>query len=78
MADTAPVMIWVSGPDKRGTFFNKAWLDFTGRTMEQECGEGWISGVHPDDLDYCLSSCGASFNARRAFRPRGSFEQLRA
>jgi two-component system cell cycle sensor histidine kinase/response regulator CckA len=68
MADTAPVMIWVSGPDKLGTSFNKAWLDFTGRTMEQEFGEGWISGVHPDDLDHCLSTCGASFDARRAFQ----------
>jgi len=68
MADTAPVMIWLSGPDKLGTFFNKAWLDFTGRTMEQECEQGWISGVHPDDLDHCLSTCGAAFHARRAFQ----------
>jgi PAS domain S-box-containing protein len=68
MADTAPVMIWASGPDQLGTFFNKAWLDFTGRTMEQECGEGWISRVHPDDLDHCLSICGASFSARRPFQ----------
>ena len=68
MADMAPVMIWVSGPDKLGTFFNKAWLDFTGRTMGQELGEGWISGVHPDDLDHCLSTCSTSFDARRAFQ----------
>jgi PAS domain S-box-containing protein len=68
MADTAPVMIWVSGPDNLGTFFNKAWLDFTGRTMEEEVGEGWINGVHSDDLDYCLGACGASFEARRAFQ----------
>jgi PAS domain S-box-containing protein len=68
MADTAPVMIWVSGPDNLGTFFNKAWLDFTGRTMEEEVGEGWINGVHSDDLDYCLGTCGASFEARRAFQ----------
>ena len=68
IADTAPVMIWVSGPDNLGTFFNTAWLDFTGRTMEQELGEGWISSVHPDDLNHCLATCGASFTARQAFQ----------
>ncbi len=68
MADTAPVMIWASGPDKLCTFFNKVWLDFTGRTMEQELGEGWAKGVHPDDLDRCVGTYSASFDARRRFR----------
>jgi PAS domain S-box-containing protein len=68
MADTAPVMIWVSGPDKGCTFFNKTWLGFTGRTIEQELGNGWVEGVHPDDLDRCLATYSSSFEAQHRFR----------
>ena len=68
MADAAPVMIWVSGPDKGCIFFNKVWLDFTGRTMEQEVGDGWVEGVHPDDRDRCLAIYSSSFEARRSFQ----------
>jgi len=68
MADTAPVLIWVSGPDKLCTFFNKPWLQFTGRTIEQEMGNGWATGVHPDDLDRCLATYSWSFDTRCSFR----------
>ena len=68
MADTTPVMMWVTGPDKLCTFFNKAWLEFTGRSMEQELGNGWIAGVHPDDVDRCVATYTESFDARRSFR----------
>jgi PAS domain S-box-containing protein len=64
MADTAPVMICASGPDKLATFFNAGWLTFTGRPMEQELGYGWTESVHPDDVDACLATYSASFEAR--------------
>jgi PAS domain S-box-containing protein len=67
VADTAPVLIWMSGPDKLCTFFNQGWLRFTGRSMEQELGEGWVSGVHPDDVKRCLEVYSASFDARAEF-----------
>src|SRR5881398_1054 len=67
MADTAPVMIWLSGPNKACTFFNKGWLDFTGRKLEQELGNGWADGVHREDFDRCHDIYGNSFDARQPF-----------
>jgi two-component system, LuxR family, sensor kinase FixL len=67
VADAAPVLIWMSGPDKLCTFFNKGWLDFTGRSLEQELGNGWAEGVHREDFDRCLDIYGNSFDARQSF-----------
>ncbi len=67
MASTAPVMIWMSGPDKLCTFFNKGWLDFTGRSLEQELGNGWAEGVYREDFDRCLEVYVNSFDARQPF-----------
>src|SRR5437660_3498397 len=67
VADAAPVLIWMSGPDKLCTFFNKGWLDFTGRKLEQELGNGWADGVHREDLDRCHDIHKHSFDARQPF-----------
>jgi PAS domain S-box-containing protein len=55
MADAAPVLLWMSGPDSPRTFVNQTWLTFTGRTLEQEVGTGWAAGVHQDDWERCLA-----------------------
>ena len=67
VADSAPVLIWMAGVDKRCTFFNKPWLDFTGRTADQEMGDGWTAGVHPEDLARCVNGYAGAFDARRPF-----------
>ncbi len=67
MADSAPVLLWMAGTDTLCTFFNKPWLDFTGRTLEQEVGNGWTEGLHPDDFQRCLDMYLSAFEARRNF-----------
>lgn len=62
-----PALIWRSRLDKLCDYFNKTWLEFTGRTMEQEFGNGWTEGVHPDDFDLCLKTYVESFDKREAF-----------
>jgi PAS domain S-box-containing protein len=67
MADRAPVLIWMSGLDKGCHYFNKTWLDFTGRTLDQEVGNSWVEGVHPDELKHCLEVYKTAFDARQPF-----------
>ena len=67
MADSAPVLIWISDSDKLCSYFNQKWLDFTGRTMDQECGNGWYEGVHPDDQEFCMATYLSAFAERRPF-----------
>jgi PAS domain S-box-containing protein len=68
MADTAPVLIWMTGTDGLCNYFNKPWLEFTGRTTEQEVGLGWTQGVHPDDVQGCFDGFLPAFQARKPFR----------
>jgi PAS domain S-box-containing protein len=68
MTDAAPVLIWMSGPDKLCTFFNQGWLEFTGRSLESELGNGWAQGVHSKDLAGCLETYTTAFHQREPFR----------
>ena len=67
MADTAPVLIWMASVDKVCSFFNQRWLDFTGRTLEEEMGNGWTEGIHPEDFQHSVDTYAIAFDARQTF-----------
>lgn len=67
ITDATPVLVWMSGTDKLCTYFNRSWLDFVGRTLEQELGNGWAENVHPDDVERCLQIYVSSFDNRQPF-----------
>jgi PAS domain S-box-containing protein len=67
ITDASPVLVWMSGTDRLCYYFNKGWLDFVGRTLEQESGNGWTENVHPEDFDHCMQIYISNFDARRPF-----------
>ena len=67
VADSAPVMIWLSDAERRCEFVNRGWRDFTGRTLEQERGRGWVEGVHPDDEPHRGEISDAAIPARQPY-----------
>ncbi len=68
VANTAPVLIWMSGPDKLCTYFNQPWLGFTGLPIEAQLGNGWAEFVHPEDLKTCMDTYTEAFDRREQFQ----------
>ncbi|MFW7379040.1 MAG: response regulator [Oligoflexus sp.] len=68
MADCAPVLIWMSDATTNSTFFNKGWLDFTGRSLEEEYGKGWTKSLHPDDFEEVMQTYLTAFHARQEYK----------
>jgi PAS domain S-box-containing protein len=68
MADSAPVMIWLSGVDGNAEWFGRSWLEFTGRTLEEQVGDQWMSVIHPEDVDRALATFRTHSDTRESFR----------
>ena len=67
MADQTPVPLWMSDPDRRYVYVNRAWLAFTGRALDDELGDGWTAGIHPEDFGPRQAAFAEAFDARQSF-----------
>jgi PAS domain S-box-containing protein len=67
VANAAPVLIWSANSEKERNWFNKSWLDFTGKQLEEELGLGWLNGIHPEDKDRYLRTFDDAFSSRSDF-----------
>ncbi|MDC0603566.1 PAS domain-containing protein [Aliiglaciecola sp.] len=67
IAKSSSVLLWVSNTNKECVYFNEAWLNYRGRTLEQEYGNGWLEGVHHDDMERCMNIYTTAFDARESF-----------
>jgi PAS domain S-box-containing protein len=67
VADTAPVLIWEAGPDSRCTYLNRTWLQYTGRSLDEELGDGWSDGLHAEDRERCLDTYRSAVREGRTF-----------
>ncbi len=76
VADSAPVMIWMTDENKQCNFVNKGWLRFTGRRKEQEMGYGWIEGIHPDDYSRCAETFENAFDERKKYSLEYRFKRV--
>lgn len=68
VANTAPVLIWMAGVNKLCTYVNRPWLEFTGRSIDEELGTRWTDGIHHEDVSRCLDTYNQSFDRREPFR----------
>jgi PAS domain S-box-containing protein len=68
LAECAPFLIWMAGSDGLCTYFNRAWLEFRGRGLEEELGNGWADGLHPEDRESCFENYLRAFTARERFK----------
>lgn len=67
LADTAPILIWISDANKSHTWVNRPFLEFTGRPLDQHLGTSWMEAIHPDDRERCLKAYESSFETREPF-----------
>jgi len=68
IADSAPIMLWMTGIDMLCTYVSRGWVEFTGRPLEAQLGAGWTEPLHPDDISYCLRTFEEAFGRRESFR----------
>jgi diguanylate cyclase (GGDEF)-like protein/PAS domain S-box-containing protein len=73
MADNAPVLIWSAGGDGDCTFLNRTWLNFTGRSLAEELGDGWLNVIHPEDREQFINSYREAFKSRERFQQEYRF-----